>query len=184
MSVPRMAKTARAMSSAEMKRKPERVVRSLPGTTKESPSTTRLAMPVAATRVVGPGGIQIWTTAPRTMAPKTSAVVRRASRAAALGAASGGVAGDGGVVLTMDLRAARRRTRHARRIPPDPGVNEGGNMAQTGPYRKGLRWAVAPWRCGRLARPDATPTGENGEGPALPGQGGAGPGGPRRTGAP
>ena len=84
-----MAKTASAMRSDEVKRKPVSVLRSRPGTTKERPSTTRLAMPVAATSVVGPGGIQIWSTAPMVMAPKTSSVVSRASRSPALAAAAG-----------------------------------------------------------------------------------------------
>jgi len=70
-----MAKMASAMSSVAVKRKPARVVRSWPGTAKEMPSTTRLAMPLAATSVSGPGGTQIWSTAPSTMAPRTSQAV-------------------------------------------------------------------------------------------------------------
>ena len=100
------------MSSVEVKRKPARVVRSRPGTTKESPSTTRLAMPVAATRVNGPGGTQICSTAPSTMAPTTSMAVSWASRSAAVPPGRA-VAADESTLLKMTSVPARR----ARLVP-------------------------------------------------------------------
>ena len=115
--MPRMAKMARAMSSDEVKRKPASVVRSRPGTTNERPSTTRLATAVAATRVVGPGGIQICSTAPTIMAPNTSSVVRRASRWPALSSASGARPVDLGVLLTMDLRESPGTASDVPRLP-------------------------------------------------------------------